>query len=78
MNSLKDSYVKLLADHILVDVDDLTPTEVKLIDESFTLFKDKLNDIKDLNDEIKRLSLEVANLKAMSDNTDYNYDEDDN
>jgi plasmid replication initiation protein len=73
--SLKDEYVKVMANHILVTVDDLTPNERKLIDESFTLFKSKLEDIKILNDEVKRLSIELANLKSMQDDKDYLHDE---
>lgn len=71
IKSLKDQYIKLLSDRISVSVEDLTDNEAKLIDESYYLFKDKLDDMKILNDEIKRLSIELANLKAMNDDKDY-------
>jgi hypothetical protein len=74
MESLKDRYVKLLASKIIVSIDDLTDNESKLIDESFELFKEKLDDIEILKDEIKRISIELANLKAMQDDSDNDYD----
>lgn len=75
MESLKDKYVKLLAGRITVSVDDLTDNELKLINESFELFSEKLDDIRILNDELKRISVELANLKAMQDDSDNDYDD---
>ena len=69
--SLEDQYRKMMADYITVSVDDLSINERTLILKSLELFKDKLRDIKVLDDEIKRLSLELANLKAMNDDSDY-------
>lgn len=76
MVTLKKQYTKLLADSITVSVEDLQPNEISLIDKSFDLFIEKLEDLKIANDEVKRLSIELANLKAMSDDTETNYDED--
>lgn len=73
MESLKDRYIKLLANKITVSIDDLTDNELKLINESFELFDEKLSDIKILNDELKRVSIELANLKAMYDDSDNDY-----
>jgi hypothetical protein len=75
MESLKDKYVKLLAGRITVSVDDLTDNELKLINESFELFSEKLDDIRVLNDELKRISVELANLKAMRDDSENDYDD---
>lgn len=75
MESLKDKYVKLLAGKITVSVDDLTDNELKLINESFELFSEKLDDIRILNDELKRISVELANLKAMQDDSENDYDD---
>jgi hypothetical protein len=75
MESLKDKYVKLLAGIITVSVDDLTDNELKLINESFELFSEKLDDIRILNDELKRISIELANLKAMGDDSENDYDD---
>ena len=74
MESLKDKYVKLLSSRITVSVDDLTDNELKLINESFELFSEKLEDIKILKDELKRVNIELINLKAMHDNSENDYD----
>lgn len=68
--SLEKQYTKLSANHISVSVDDLTPNELKLIEYSCSLFKEKLDDIKVQTDEVTRLSIELANLKAMTDTKD--------
>lgn len=72
MESLKDRYIKLLSSKITVSIEDLTNNELKLITESFELFKEKLDDIKILNDELKRVNIELINLKSMLDDSDYN------
>ena len=74
MESIKDKYIKLLAGKITVSMDDLTENELSLITESFELFSEKLDDIKVLNDELKRISVELANLKAMSDDSENDYE----
>jgi hypothetical protein len=74
MESLKDKYIKLLSSKITVSVDDLTDNELKLINESFDLFSEKLDDIKILQDELKRVNIELINLKAMHDNSENDYD----
>jgi len=74
METLKDKYIKLLAGKITVSVDDLTDNELYLITESFELFSEKMNDIKILNDELRRVSVELANLKAMLDDSEIDYD----
>ena len=71
MNWIKEEYFKYLSNKILVKVDDLTENELKLISFGFELFNEKLDDIKLLNDEVKRLNIELSNLKAMRDDSDY-------
>jgi uncharacterized small protein (DUF1192 family) len=71
MNWIKEEYFKYVSNKILVKVDDLTENELKLISFGFELFNEKLDDIKLLNDEIKRLNIELSNLKAMRDDSDY-------
>lgn len=75
MESLKDKYVKLLASKITVSVDDLTDNELKLIEESFELFTEKLQDITLLNDELRRVNVELANIKAMYDDSENHYED---
>jgi ABC-type uncharacterized transport system ATPase subunit len=78
--TLKEKYTKLLADHITVSVEDLTKNELDLINQSFILFQDKLEEIKTNDDEVKRLSIELANYKAMygnindDENNNHHYD----
>jgi hypothetical protein len=47
---------------------------LKLINESFELFDEKLDDIRMLNDELKRVNIELINLKAMHDDSENDYD----
>jgi hypothetical protein len=75
MESLKDKYIKLLSSKITVSVDDLTDNELTLINESFELFNEKLDDIRILNDNLRRISVELANLKAMQDDSENDYED---
>lgn len=75
--TLKEKYTKLLSNHITVSLDDLTDNEKALIEKSFELFEEKLEEIKLSNDEVRRLSIELANTKAMykierNEDTNYN------
>ena len=63
----KKIYTKALADSVLVSVEDLTPIELKLIDKGYDIFIGNLDDIKTKEEEIKRLSIALVNLKAMTD-----------
>ena len=73
--SLKDRYKELILSQVLIDEEDLTDEESSIINFSYELFQEKLDDIKLLNDEIVRLSIELANLKSYNDNNDYDYDD---
>jgi hypothetical protein len=69
--TLKEQYLDLVIDRITVSKEDLTEVEEKIINIGYELLSEKLDDIKILNDEIKRISLELANLKAYQDDEDY-------
>jgi hypothetical protein len=73
--SLKDRYKELILSKVFIKEEDLTEEESHIIDVTFELFNEKLSDLKLLQDEIVRLSVENANLKASMDNNDYEYDE---
>jgi hypothetical protein len=73
--SLKDQYYDLVTDRIKVPKDDLTENEIRIIEFGFELMKEKLEDLKILNDDIKRLSIENANLRAYNDDKDYGDEE---
>lgn len=72
MKTLKEQYTDLMINRVCISKDDLTDSEKEIIEFGYELFSEKLDDIKILNDEIKRISLELANLKAYSDDEDYN------
>ena len=73
---LKGKYTKLIADHITVSVEDLTDNELAIIEKTFELFEEKLEDLKIANDEIKRISIELANNKAMYEQDRYSNNSD--
>jgi hypothetical protein len=52
-------------------MEDLTDTEKEIINYSFSVLKERLEDIKLLNDEVARLNIEIANLKSYNDDKDY-------
>ena len=60
----KEEYVDGVLNYLLISKEDLTDTEKEIINYSFSVLKERLEDIKLLNDEIKRLNIEFANLKA--------------
>jgi hypothetical protein len=75
---LKEQYKKALADHIAISVEDLSTTELALIDKSYSIFNDRLSDLKACEDEVKRLRIELANLRAMTETTNNEtYEEED-
>jgi DNA mismatch repair ATPase MutS len=75
IKTLKERYTELIINKLSISYDDLTNTEKDIINLTYELFEEKLDDIKILNDEIKRISLELANLKSYQDDSDYGYDE---
>ena len=72
----KQKYTEGLVNYLLIKEEDLTETEKEIIDYSFSVLKERLEDIKLLNDEVVRLNIELANLKSYNDDKDYNYDND--
>ena len=60
----KEEYVDGVLNYVLISKEDLTDTEKEIINYSFSVLKERLEDIKLLNDEIKRLNIELANLKV--------------
>jgi hypothetical protein len=60
----KDEYTEGILNHLLIKKEDLTQTENQIIDYSFDILKERLEDMKLLNDEIIRLKIELANLKS--------------
>jgi hypothetical protein len=55
--------------------EELTNNEKSIIEVTYNRFKEKLEDIKILEDEITRISVENVNLKSYNDNKDYEEEE---
>lgn len=55
--------------------EELTENEKTILEIGYGMFQEKLDDMKLLQDEIVRLSIENANLKAYNDDRDYEYDD---
>ena len=74
---LKERYKQIMAENICVVVDDLSPNEEKLIECSFHLFQGKIEEMEYLQDEVKRLNLELISLKAMNErNSEPDFEDD--
>jgi hypothetical protein len=67
----KEKYTEGILKYLLIKKEDLTETEKEIIDYSFSVLKERLEDIKLLNDEVVRLNIELANLKSYNDDKDY-------
>ena len=64
--TLKERYFEMMSNKISVSIEDLTDNEKTLIGAGFDLFSEKLEDIKILDGENKRISIELANLKSFN------------
>lgn len=72
----KEEYIDGVLNYLLIKREDLTDSEKEIINYSFSVLKERLEDIRLLNDEVVRLNIELANLKSYNDDKDYNYDND--
>jgi hypothetical protein len=77
----KEQYEELILNEVFPDrkidfiKEELTDNENSIINVAYNLFKEKLEDIKILQDEITRISVENANLKSYNDDRDYDEEE---
>jgi hypothetical protein len=77
----KEQYDELILNEVFPDrkidfiKEELTDNENSIINVAYNLFKEKLEDIKILQDEITRISVENANLKSYNDDRDYDEEE---
>ena len=80
--TLKEQYEELIISKLFPDRkiefvrEELTDNEKMIIEFTYELFQEKMDDMKILKDEITRVSIENANLKSFNDNKDYYYDND--
>lgn len=64
--TLKEQYRDLVVDKLSISKEDLTETEDTIIDIGYNLLVEKLEDIKILQDELRRVSIDLANMKAFN------------
>ncbi len=55
-----------MCDKLSLSYEDLTENEILLINSGYIIFEEKMDDIKILNEEIRRVSIELANLKSYT------------
>ena len=72
----RQKYTEGVLNYLLIKEEDLTETEKEIITYGFDLLQERLDEMKILNDEIKRLNIELANLKSYNDDGEYFYPED--
>lgn len=75
MKNLKEEYIKLISNKISISKEDLTPIELEIIDFTFSLLEEKLEDIKLLNEDLHRIKIDFLNLKSSLDNSEYHEEE---
>lgn len=61
----RKEFKKHISNQLLISQEDLTKTENEIIDKTYEMFMDKIEEIKVLQDDNKRLSIELSNLKSM-------------
>lgn len=69
--TIKERYYDIFLGKLSLNKEDLTENEILIIEAGYELFNEKLEDIKLLNEEITRLSVENSNLKSYQDDNDY-------
>jgi hypothetical protein len=68
---MRPEYMKYVSDKLKIPIEDLSDIEMEIINITFDLFKEKVNDIKILNDDINKLQNVYLNLKSSLDDNNY-------
>lgn len=68
---LKKEYTRIISEKISLKVADFSHTEKEILNIGFDIVKEKIDEIRELNDEIIRVKIEISNLKSYSDYKDY-------
>lgn len=69
--TMRPEYMKYVSEKIMISIEDLSDTEMEIINITFDLFKEKVDDIKMLNDDINKLQNAYLNLKSSLDDNNY-------
>ena len=72
----RQKYTEGVLNYLLIKEEDLTETEKEIITYGFDLLQERLDEMRLLNDDIKRLNIELAYLKSYNDDGEYFYPED--
>jgi hypothetical protein len=67
----KKEYIRIISEKTLLKEEDFSHTEKEIANIGFGMVKEKIDEIRELNDEILRLKIEISNLKSYSDDKDY-------
>jgi len=70
---LKEQYSDLVTEKLSISKEDLTETEETIIDIGYNLLVEKLEDIKLLKDELRKVSIDLANMKSFIKDTKTDY-----
>ena len=70
-NVMRKEYNTRICERLSIIYDDLTPTELQIMELSFDIIESKLDDIKLLREELYMKNIEIRNLKSYNDNRDY-------
>lgn len=73
--TLKEQYRDLVVEKLSISKEDLTETEETIIDIGYNLLVEKLEDIKILQDELRRVSIDLANMKSYRNDIYINYND---
>lgn len=68
---LKKEYTRIISEKISLKEADFSHTEKEILNIGFNMVKEKIDEIRELNDEIIRVKIEILNLKSYSDDKDY-------
>jgi hypothetical protein len=68
---MRPEYMKYVSEKIMIPIEDLSDIEMEIINITFDLFKEKVDDIKMLNDDINKLQNAYLNLKSSLDDNNY-------
>ncbi len=63
---MRPEYIKYISDKIQIPIEELTYTEMEIINVTFDLYREKMDDIRMLNHDIKKLQKAYIDLKRST------------
>jgi len=71
IKSIKDRYLDLICQKLLIEKKDLTETEIKIIEIGYDLFDEKMDEIDLLKKELRKVTTDLLNMKHYNDDKNY-------